>query len=82
MQLPIIENYCEVHEGKRIVFESEFVPVSCYVNQDSLVFMSWSQSALLFVMSDMRRWEVIVMRFGWRSIANTHHRITGSSSRG
>ena len=62
MQLPIIENYCEVREGKRIVLESECISVSCHVNLDSFVFVLWSQSALLFVMSDTRKWAVKVMR--------------------
>ena len=62
MQLPIIENYCEVHEGKRIVLESEFISISCHVNLDSFVFVLWSQSALLFVMSDTRKWAVKAMR--------------------
>ena len=62
MQLPIIENYCEVHEGKRIVLESECISVSCHVNLDSFVFVLWSQSALLFVMSDTRKWAVKAMR--------------------
>ena len=62
MQLPIIENYCEVREGKRIVLESECISVSCHVNLDSFVFELWSQSALLFVMSDTRKWAVKAMR--------------------
>ena len=62
MQLPIIENYCEVREGKRIVLESECISVSCHVNLDSFVFVLWSQSALLFVMSVTRKWAVKAMR--------------------
>lgn len=62
MQLPIIENYCEVREGKRIVLESECISVSCHVNLDSFVFVLWSQSTLLFVMSDTRKWAVKAMR--------------------
>lgn len=75
MQLPIIENYCEVHEGKRIVLESEFISVSCHVNLDSLLFVSWSQSALLFVMSDTRRWEVKAMQVESYYYTETIHRV-------
>ena len=74
MQLPIIENYCEVREGKRIVLESEFISVSCHVNLDSFVFVLWSQSALLFVMSDTRKWAVKAMRVRWHRFIETVHR--------